>query len=401
MSTLGIDFGTSYSSASYVKADGKPEAIRFIGHDLKMPSIVLFYNNQTMIGYDAEYMVVEGLPGLPVEEQRRLSSGAIKSIKRDLDIDGRVCNHSHKDIVTMILGHIRKEALKACAPQQFEKLVLTHPVRFEERKKQLLKEAAHAAGFQNVELLQEPISAAIGYLRHEGIEDVKGMLVYDWGAGTFDVAYVTKHEGRFIVPLPAKGDANCGGDDLDAALYDYLTDKAAPIIGNEYKVRRELNLLMQCRRWKEMLSSIENLPVTILSKQDPTKRFTSILTRAEFERLALPIVSRTITITKEVFDEIKENRLPIDFILLIGGSSQLPIIKEQLTKALSSDVKIRSTGTVDIAVALGASYFGQNPIEINPEKEWCYCMYDGRKILRSYNFCIYCGKPNFYKTKKF
>lgn len=398
MSTLGIDFGTTNSSASYIDSSGKPQAIKFICHDLKIPTVVSFYGNNTMIGYEAKSML-DNIYQLPSVEQRKLIANTIQSIKRKLDVNGNINGHSHQNIVSLFLKHVCEQAEKACAPQRFEKLVLTHPVQFEEWKKQLLKNAATQAGFTNVELLEEPVSAALGYIKSEGTQDVKGMLVYDFGGGTFDVAYVTKQEGKFIVPLPPKGDSHCGGDDIDQALYDYIASRAASTIGNEYVVTRDLGLFFQCRRWKEMLSSINSVPISIMSRRPPFSKFSYTLRRSELEKISGTFVDRTVHLTKSVYDEVVENKLPLDYILLIGGSSCIPMIKERLKQSMPK-LEIRTTGMSDVAVALGASYHAVTPITVDPNNEWCFCMYDGKKILKTYNFCIYCGRPNFFKTGK-
>lgn len=397
MSTLGIDFGTTNSSASYIDSVGKPRAVRFIGHDLKMPSVISFYGGNPMFGYEAKYML-DNIYQLPSDEQKRLFATTIQSIKRKLDSKAMVAGHSHQDIISLFLKHIREQAQKASTPMQFDKLVLTHPVQFEEWQKTLLKDAAIDAGFDSVELLEEPVSAALGYLKSEDVqEEVKGMLVYDFGGGTFDVAYVTKQEGKFIVPIPPKGNSCCGGDDIDQAIYDYVINKARTVIGDEYAERRDLGLFFQCRRWKEMLSSMDNFPISVRSKKNPVLEFSHMLERRELDILSKPIIDTTINLTKCVYDEVKENRLPLDFILLIGGSSCMPIIKDRLKQCMP-ELEIRTTGTADIAVALGASYHAVKPVVVNPEDEWCFCMYDGKRILKTYNFCIYCGKPNYFKT---
>ena len=398
MSTLGIDFGTTNSSASYIDSLGKPQAIRFIGHDLKMPTVISFYGGNPMLGYEAKYML-DNVYQLPPAEQRRLNANTVDSIKRKLDNNGHICGRSHRDLISMFLKHVREQAEKACSPQCFDKLVLTHPVQFEEWKKMLLKDAATQAGFTSVELLEEPVSAALGYIKSEGSQNVKGMLVYDFGGGTFDVAYVIKQDGKFVVPLPPKGDSHCGGDDIDQALYNYVVSKASPVIGNEYVEQRDLGLFFQCRRWKEMLSSMNNLLISVISKRNPSLNFSYMLQRSELERICGAVVDRTIHLTKSVYDEVKENRLPLDYILLIGGSSCMPMIKERLQQNMPG-LEIRTTGTADVAVALGASYHAVTPVVVDPENEWCFCMYDGKKILKTYNFCIYCGKPNFFKTGK-
>lgn len=399
MSTLGIDFGTTNSSVSYIKPDGKPEAIRFIGHDLKMPSVISFYSNPPMYGYEAQYLL-DNIFGMQPVDQRLLVQKTVKSIKKILSPTSRIEGCSHQEIVAMFLRHLKEQAQESCPIQHFDKLVITHPVQFEEWKKKLYQDAALQADFDSVELLYEPVSAALGYLGTEQIQDVKGILVYDFGGGTFDVAYVTKQDGKFIVPLPPKGDSNCGGDDIDDSIYRLIVKKSRQVFGNEFETTRDLGLLFQCRRWKEMLSSMVNIPISVISKNNPVNRYSGNLTRKDIEEVALPYIDKTISLTKEVYDNVIENRLPIDFILLIGGSSSMPIIQEKIKETFPG-LEIRTTGSADIAVALGASYYAVRPVTIDPENEWCYCIYDGKKILKSYNFCIYCGKPNFFKTGTF
>lgn len=402
MSTLGIDFGTTNSSASYVDPSGRPKAVQFIGHDQKMPTLVSFYTGRRMFGYEAKYML-DNCYTLPREEQVKLQSSTAKSIKRELDIGGKIHGYSHREIIAMFMRHIKEQAEKACAPQQFDKLVLTHPVQFEEWKKQMLQDAAKQSGFSGVQLLEEPVSAALGYIKSEGAQDVRGMLIYDFGGGTFDVAYVINQDGKFVVPIPPKGDSHCGGDDIDKALYNYIIQKAKPVIGEEafkgYFNRINLGLLIQCRKWKEMLTAMDNLPIQFTSNYQPNKTYQGWLERKELERICGDVVDKTIRLTKTVYDEVKANKLPLDFVLLIGGSSSIPLIRERLKQSMP-DLEVRTTGTADTAVALGASYHAVNPVVVDPDNEWCYCMYDGKRILKTYNFCIYCGKPNFYKTGK-
>lgn len=393
--TLGIDFGTTNSSASYT-LNGNPEAIRFVGQDYKMPSLVTFFGGQTCVGFSAQDRL-SGLPYMAENEQRDFYRSTVLSIKSNLDA-GNIAGHTPLEIVTLIISHIKQEAEKACSPIKFENLVLTHPIEFEERKKNLLKEAARGAGFSQVELLPEPVSAAMGYLKND--DTVRGVIVYDFGGGTFDVAYVTKQDERFVVPFPGRGDSKCGGDDIDRALYSLVARKASAAIGPEYVNTMDMSLIFNCRRWKESLSISDNIPIWIASKKDISRKTNFTLTRSEFESAIAPIIDKTINLTVEIFNEVEKNRLPLDCILLIGGSSNIPMIKRRLEEAIPG-VGIRTTGNSDIAVALGASFHAKTPVNLNSEEEWCYCMYDGKQILKSYNFCIFCGKPNFYKTGKF
>ncbi|MCR5679148.1 MAG: Hsp70 family protein [Prevotella sp.] len=421
MSAIGIDFGTSFCSASWVNPQsGRPEVIMF--HETgttKIPSVVFFPEKGDPIVGQGPFLQLENLGGLRDDQRQMVLQATVQSIKRKMKRGGcyrtALRDYSHAEIVGMILKKIRTEAERSCVfTEPITELVLTHPVMFEEWKKELLKDASMQAGFNKVTLLEEPVSAAIGYIGSNNQANTKGVMVYDMGAGTFDVAYVQiEHTGRnteYHIPVQPRGDALCGGDDIDMVLYQEWEQMARsqygrPLSSHDGEV--DLGFLYRCRKGKELLSDMPQYMFNELLPPLPGKplqRLQMNITRQEFNDKIAKVIDRTINKTQELLDDISAQNLPLDYAILIGGSSRIPLVAERLQQILG-EVPVRTTGTVDAAVALGASYYSLAKEHVyrcsnenksnNADTEECFCIYCGKKYKKLFRYCMYCGKPNY------
>jgi molecular chaperone DnaK (HSP70) len=199
MALLSIDFGTSYCAAAWLSpVSGKPEAIAF-GMDeynnarhYKFPSAIVYAKdkngNETKIVGEKAY--------------KRIIAGDVKNscykIKTDLAPERfREINGKKKplaEIVGDLFAEVKEKATQTANQQSdyFDEVVITHPAEFEH--KALLYDAAHIAGWQKdkVKLLEEPIAAAYGFSINQPIPDNSGLIVFDYGGGTIDVAYLFK-----------------------------------------------------------------------------------------------------------------------------------------------------------------------------------------------------------------
>jgi len=410
MSTIGIDFGTSFCSASWVNPiTQKPESIIFNETGtVKIPSVIFFpESGEPQVGL-GPYQQIESCGGFTEEQQIPILKNTIQSIKRKMRpkgvfrVNGR--EYSHVEIVAFILKKVKQQAEMSCKFQEpVGKLILTHPVVFEEWKKEMLREAALNAGFDEVTLLEEPVSAAIGYIRANQLEDAQGILVYDFGGGTFDIAYVRICEdGSYKLPLPTRGLASCGGDDIDMALYMEWEQRSQ----KEYhrsiclnKGELDLGFLSRCRKHKELLS---NMPHALLSEMLPympgheLERIQMDVNRQDFNRIIHDVVQQTMEQTAMVVQDIKAHEMPLDFVLLIGGSSRLPLVSEGLRKLMPS-IKICTTGAVDTAVALGATYYHMDSLSQHRQKRGVpgFCIYCGNPLTSLDRQCPSCGKDNY------
>ncbi len=255
----------------------------------------------------------------------------------------------------MILHKLREDAARAAeAPP--ERAVITCPAIFDGAQGSAVSSAAALAGFAEAELLEEPVAAAIAF-EHEGGQLGNGVLVYDYGGGTFDAAFVFREEGEqgFGLALEPAGDARLGGDDLDQALYDHFNEQVRRDHGRSISGREgvtEMSFLRACRRRKEMLSKSRH--ATFSTTLEPGVTFTAGIDRAEFEDLIRPQVERTVRITADLVDTARSHGYVVDTLLLVGGSSQLPLVQRLLRETLDIDPQL--WGHRDVAVALGAAY---------------------------------------------
>ena len=416
-SVIGVDFGTSFSSASRLNPEtNTPEIITFIDNGLaQIPSIV-FINDKG--GIDVGHLPMLQLERLshydPTTKQKILSH-TLREVKRLMKPDGEFLGHSHVDIIAAILSKIKQQCE---ASSRFSKpingIVLTHPVEFEDWQVDMLREAIQKAGFTKHEFVKEPEAAAL-YAIKSGIldENARGVLVYDFGGGTFDVAYLYKEaDGTLSRKVASRGDAHCGGGDVDRLLYGdwdkFVKENFNRSLSPNKRIM-DLEFLRECEEQKKMLSKVQSMPCNELLPSTDGSFITAqrTITRQELNTLIESLIDKTINKTRLIIDEVKAQKLPLDSIILIGGSSRIPLVTEKLKALVGPDVEIRSTGLVDVAVALGALYSLNVPIKDStapeppaaPKPTKHFCTDCGKEVWSNQKFCIHCGHPNYsYKA---
>ncbi len=402
MNKIGIDFGTSFCTASWVNPKTKqPEAIIF--HDIgmpKMPSVVYYGPNGLMVGM-AAYNQLENSSGMKQEQRHQILQSVVMSIKRHmkqgqhffLPEGGKV---SHEEIVAAILHKIKEQAEISCFNNQpVEEATITHPVVFATWQKEMLRKAAEIAGFKKVQLLEEPVAAALGYAATTS-EKVQNLLVYDFGGGTFDVAFVQcDNEGQYRVPLDPEGDAFCGGDDIDAALYDrweQITKEQHNRTIDINPSNCDIGFKARCRKHKEQMSLFPQYEFSEVLPPPGFHRVEMQLARTDFDKMVEPIVDKTIARTERLLKRVNDEGHKIDTAIMIGGSSRIPLVYERLKGILP--VEPRKVMQVDVAVALGAAIYNPNGQQANVKHRPTFCIYCGLKHSTADRYCTRCGKKN-------
>jgi len=352
---LGIDFGTSYCSLSRLNPkSGLPEVILDENDGNKIPSLVFWGINEIKVGKAAEEIFNESQM-MSESEQLDILHRTIKSIKRNLSKEYCVSLPngelvSSQQVVAEIFKYLKRTAERGCSCTNIHRVSLTHPVDFSEEQKNLLKLAATTAGFSEIQLLPEPIAAAKGYFATSGILG-QNILVFDLGAGTLDLSFVHQdpHHGYHLPVLPL-GKFDCGGDDFDQLLYDYLekvyVSQGEPTFCDNVDFIN-LSVMLQCRMAKEKLSRNEEIRFKASVKHSAIK-----ITREQFNKVISRKIEECTTLTKQMLRNIKNAGYQVDTVLLIGGSSRIPFLRDELEKILP--VKPLQTMYADIAVALGA-----------------------------------------------
>ncbi len=347
---IGIDFGTTNSKmAWYNPKTNQAEIIMNAEGELQTPSVVYFGKDETLIGNPALEM-------LDYEEERER---VILSIKRELTTTPFIAlpGKSVKpvEVATEILRKLKRDAEERLFHRPVTRTVITYPASFGPLDRDKIREAAQSAGFDEIELLEEPVAAAIAYTQM-GLKVGKYVLVYDLGGGTFDLAVLAREDnGSFRPALEPQGIKRCGGDDFDEALYNYCDQVAREQYGRPISLtrKRDLHFLKECRQRKENLAITKRRLFKSLLEPGAVL-FEHEIERVTFESLISPTVEETVRKTKMLLEQASAERQAVDTVVLIGGSSRIPLVRRLLEEGLP--LKPLQWEKQDIAVALGASY---------------------------------------------
>jgi molecular chaperone DnaK (HSP70)/outer membrane lipoprotein SlyB len=361
---FGIDFGTTNSSMSWY--DPETEQADIIanaeGED-KTPSIVYFgEDDEVLVGKDAEEKVKEYENSPNVEEREEVNRRVVKSIKRNL-LAPAVIPIPDRDpvrpveVVAEILKKLKRDAEEEYFYEEVDRVVITHPAMFSPQEREVLLEGAAMAGFGHIDPFEEPTAAALTVTRQKGGKIGQGLLIYDFGAGTFDLSVLVRDsEGSFYLPMKPRG-VICGGDDLDMALYDYCDEIARETLGRPISLAGDVDLvfLKTCRDRKHNLSRSKKTKFTnFISSDNGSVRFVKDVEQTTFEGLIEERIADTVKETATLWENAREQGCEIDTLVLIGGSSRVPLVQKLLEEAVP--VKPRNFAGKDYAVALGAAY---------------------------------------------
>ncbi|MDR2008797.1 MAG: Fe-S protein assembly chaperone HscA [Alphaproteobacteria bacterium] len=312
---IGIDLGTSNSVISYFNGD----SIQIIGDDFDelIPSVVYYDNDGALVGK-------------PALEK----ADSIKSIKR---LMGK--SESAIAVSADILKYLKAVAEKHLG-KPVDSAVITVPAYFDETQRIATKNAATMAGLKVLRLINEPTSAALAYgLDSEESQNLQGIyLVYDLGGGTFDISILSLQKGIFKV-LATLGDTALGGDDIDNIIAEEIT--------STLDIPFNANLLNIAKQIKEELSTAD-----MVHKQIQGNTFS--ITKEVFEEKIAPLVAKTLKMCELAVADSKANLKDIKGIILVGGSTKIPYIKNGLQNLFNME-PICSLNP-ELVVAMGAGY---------------------------------------------
>ncbi len=346
---IGIDLGTTNSCLAVMEG-GSPIVIANAEGFRTTPSVVGFSKDgERLVGNVAKRQAITN-PGR-----------TISSIKRHMgtdytvDIDGK--KYTPQEISSMILQKLKLDA-EAYLGEKIGKAVITVPAYFNDAQRQATKDAGKIAGLDVLRIINEPTASALAYGLEK--ENELTVLVYDLGGGTFDVSILTLADGLFEVKATA-GNNRLGGDDFDARIIDYLADEFKKKEGVD--LRKDAVAMQRLKdaaeKVKIELSSLQkanvNLPYITASADGP-KHLDIDLTRAKFEQLIDDLVQKTVEPVKQALKDAKLTADKIDHVLLVGGSTRVPIVVEEVKKILGKEPD--KNINPDECVALGAAIQG-------------------------------------------
>lgn len=350
---LGIDFGTTYSLLATIKK----ERFVFLTDDKKrylLPSIVNFNKDKILIGWEAEKKILED-PINTIISVKRLIGRPLNFIKKEFPIlpyiieenkDGAILFHTNSgvftpiDVVSKILRFLKDRSFKLFN-QKIDATVITVPAYFNNIQRESIKKAAVLSGINLIRLLNEPTSAAVAYglqLNKKGI-----VVIYDLGGGTFDVSILNLNKGIFEV-LATGGDANLGGDDFDIILANYIYKKSH--LSNKCNSFFQSLLLKKAKEIKIKLTQYKKVEVNFFD-------WNGIIYRDEFNSIIKNLVKKTLLICSNMLQEIDLKVESIKEIIMVGGSTRVPLVYEEVKKFFQKEPLISINP--DQVVAIGAA----------------------------------------------
>jgi len=344
---VGIDLGTTFSAIAHVDQFGKAQIIPNQESERITPSVILFDGANAMVGTMAKQNAVAE-PEKIVDFVKREIGKSKEEFYREFDHK----QYSAEELSAIILKKLKNDAEKHLG-EPITDAVITVPAYFNDAERTATVSAGQIAGFNVLQVINEPTAAALSYgidkLDHE-----QTVFVFDLGGGTFDVTIMRIEKGG-IRMLATNGDHRLGGKDWDDIIVNLVAEEFDRIHGE--------NPLLDLQSYQDLQSraiaakvQLSSRPRTTLVHSYNGKSIKIELAREDYEQFCRHLVEKCKTLCEIVMQEAKMDWGGIDKILLVGGMTRMPMIRDMLTeishKPLAEDV------SPDEAVALGAAIQG-------------------------------------------
>ena len=350
---IGIDLGTTTSEIAFMEND-QPKIITDCFGNRIVPSVVGKKEDGTVVVGQVAYNQLISSPDRTMAEVKRLM-GSDTMISLD---DEKYLPH---ELSSLILKELKKYAEDYLGEEVVE-AVITVPANFNNSQRKVTKMAGEMAGLKVERIINEPTAAAMAYGLNNYDKEEK-ILVYDLGGGTFDVSILEMFEGILDVKS-SRGNDRLGGKDFDSRIEKYIEKEFEKTYNqNLYKgldVKNKLSIKLRVKEAainakKELstqLSTTINIPFITIIDNKPVS-IGMELTRDKFNQLTKDLVISTTEKIDEALKAAKLKEKDIDRVLLIGGSSRIPAVKELVEKKFKG--KIITGINPDEAVAMGAA----------------------------------------------
>jgi len=367
---IGIDLGTTNSCVSVVEG-GNPEIIVNSEGKRTTPSVVSYKDGDRAVGDPAKrqgvtnpkntiYSVKRFIGSKYSEiskEAKKMPYDVIKGDKGVVTIKIDDKSYVPQEISAVVLQNLKKTAEDYLGTKVSE-AVITVPAYFNDEQRNATKEAGEIAGLKVLRIINEPTAAALAYGLNENEDKV--VAVYDLGGGTFDISILEIGDGIFEV-MSTNGDTHLGGDNFDEKIMDWLLEEFKTENGMD--ISSDPSALQRLREASEK-AKVElsnsttteiNLPYITADSTGP-KHLVRNLSKAKFESMVADLVKKSLAPCRKAIKDAGIKVTDIDEILLVGGSTRIPVIQEAVEKLFK---KKPSKGVnPDEVVAMGAAIQG-------------------------------------------
>lgn len=385
---IGIDLGTTNSVVAFKDVSVRTIQTGANNEDLCRSCVAMDKNGNFIVGNSVYNAWKKHAPNIVVSAKRLMGASInddnvkrMKADKHSYPFGIQKLSGGTEDAVAIVLHgkeytpeQISAEILRSLKNDASNKLgdveyaVITVPAYFNEKQKTATKNAAKLAGLKVLRLLAEPTAAALSYGFDNLTEnDDRTLLIYDFGGGTFDLSILTVAGGEWV-ESGSKGDRWLGGDDIDAILSDYVKE--------QIENNNNLNLqdLLDSKTEKEVKEFTAGLKKSVEDAKKALSQSTTAtipvgdfledenddpiddvdISRDTFESLIRPLIQRTIDLIEELLTKTSISADDLSNILLVGGSSCIPLVKRMLVEKYGEE-KVLSSEKPMLAIAQGAA----------------------------------------------
>ncbi|MFW5640240.1 MAG: Hsp70 family protein [Thermodesulfobacteriota bacterium] len=346
---FGIDLGTTYSSIACVDEYGKTIVIPNAENERVTPSVVFFDGDNIVVGDVAK------------ESSKLYPDEVVSFVKRSMGEQNYIYEFNGKqyraeEISSFIIRKVVQDAEQHLGISGTKDVVITCPAYFGINEREATRRAGEIAGYNVRQIINEPTAAAITYGSMETDRE-QVVLVYDLGGGTFDITMIEIKPHASIEVICTGGDHNLGGKDWDDRIVAHLVEEFQKSTGSKEDILEDpdtcQDLQLSAERAKKVLSQREKTPVLITHGGERVK---VTLERKLFENITQDLLERTVSLTHEMLHEArKKGHDRFDEIILVGGSTRMPIVAERIRQEFSTEPKLFDP---DEAVAKGAAIYG-------------------------------------------
>lgn len=370
MSTInfGIDLGTTNSLIAKYSNGGVEVFKNPIGHKETLPSVVAFKKERILVGDKAKEYTEKDPENVMAFFKRKMGTAEsffIPAIQKNI---------TSVELSAYVLKELKNFVYTG---ETVQSVVITIPASFDTIQSNATKQAGYQAGFNEVILLQEPIAASLAFANKRNDDSIKGKwLVYDLGGGTFDVALVTFENGEMRVK-DHEGDNFLGGIDFDQLIVEKLIVPHLLSKGIFNNLHNELKqskgkynkeyyiMLIKAEEAKVALSSADNVEIEFEIEDDAGTHHDIYFTinRLDFENIIKKQIEYTLELLTKIIDRNQLQSLDIEEVILIGGSTYIPLVRNMIASELN--IKVNASTDPTTAVAIGAAYYaGSKTIQI-------------------------------------
>lgn len=361
---FGIDLGTTYSAVAHIDEFGMPVVIPNSEDEPITPSVVYFESADNIaVGKTAKNSALTDADNVVALIKRHMGEDLIQSFRGH--------DYTPESISALILTQLMRDAVDKSGVET-NRVVITVPAYFGAAEKDSTRKAGEIAGLEVVDIIAEPVAAALAY----GVKQTDGektIFVYDLGGGTFDTTILNISPEKLRVWVIG-GDRKLGGADWDTRLMTHLIAEFQSKTGIS---RDELedesfraDIATKAEDLKRNLSKLESRPVSIRLGSNAAK---ITVTRQKFEELTVDLLNKTMDIVERTLKDSKakaaKEKVPvptIDEVLLVGGSSFMPAVARALKEKFGWEAKLSDPNQ---AVAKGAAIYGASPVSIGFDGE--------------------------------